>query len=282
MNYTAKNGTLTFAAGEVEKTVEVAARTDTAQESEETVEVAALVDAARESAKTFTSRVLEPARDNDRRRRGRRHGGDAEADPPALKPASLTASFTGVPAAHDGETAFSFELRFSENFPGRFRFKTLRDEALQVTNGRVTGVKRVVRGQFQRWTITVEPALSGDVTVTLPAAADCAATGAICTEAGEKLSKAASATIAFASGAPAAARFESAATDEAGRGLWLTFTKDNPGRGRAYGLHGAGRRRAPETRAASWEDNRVALVLTEPVRAGQTITVAYAKPSGAA
>ena len=72
----------------------------------------------------------------------------------------LTASFDDVPAAHDGENAFTFELRFSDNFPGRLSFKLLRDEALQVTNGRVTGVKRVTPGQNQRWTITVEPASS--------------------------------------------------------------------------------------------------------------------------
>ena len=112
----------------------------------------------------------------------------------------LTASFHDVPASHDGETEFSFELRFSENFPGRLRYKVLRDEALQATNGRVTGARRATGGQNQRWTITVRPRSSDDVTVTLPATEDCAATGAICTEAGRKLSNTTSATIAFDSG----------------------------------------------------------------------------------
>ena len=111
----------------------------------------------------------------------------------------LTASFHDVPASHDGETEFSFELRFSENFPGRLRYKVLRDEALQATNGRVTGARRVTQGQNQRWTITVRPQSSDDVTVTLPATEDCAAAGAICTEAGRKLSNTTSATIAFVS-----------------------------------------------------------------------------------
>ena len=111
----------------------------------------------------------------------------------------LTASFHDVPASHDGETEFSFELRFSENFPGRLRYKVLRDEALQATNGRVTGARRVTQGQNQRWTITVRPQSSDDVTVTLPATEDCAAAGAICTEAGRKLSNTTSATIDFVS-----------------------------------------------------------------------------------
>ena len=118
-----------------------------------------------------------------------------------LAATALTASFHDMPASHDGKTKFSFELRFSENFPGRLRYKVLRDEALQATNGRVTGARRVTQGQNQRWTITVRPRSSDDVTVTLPAAEDCAAAGAICTEAGRKLSNTTSATIAFESGA---------------------------------------------------------------------------------
>ena len=116
-----------------------------------------------------------------------------------LAETGLTASFHDVPASHDGETEFSFELRFSENFPGRLRYKVLRDEALQATNGQVTGARRVTQGQNQRWTITVRPQSSDDVTVTLPATEDCAAAGAICTEAGEKLSNTTSATIDFVS-----------------------------------------------------------------------------------
>ncbi len=116
-----------------------------------------------------------------------------------LAATALTASFRDVPASHDGETEFSFELRFSENFPGRLRYKVLRDEALQATNGQVTGARRVTQGQNQRWTITVRPQSSDDVTVTLPATEDCAAAGAICTEAGRRLSNTTSATIDFVS-----------------------------------------------------------------------------------
>ena len=194
--------------------------------------------------------------------------------------APLTAAFHDVPAEHEGKgSEISFELRFSENFPGRLSYRKLRDEALRVTNGRVTGARRAAHGQNQRWIITVRPRSSDDVTVTLPAAEDCAATGAICTEAGRKLSNTTSATIATESGTPEPARFVSAATEPQGRGLILTFTKDIwvAGKHADYTVLVCGERRA--TRSAFWEDNTVGLVLTEPVRAGETVTVAYAKPS---
>ena len=204
--------------------------------------------------------------------------GTIEDDEESIK--LLTAEFRDVPDEHEGKgSEFSFELRFSENFAGRLPYKKLRDEALRTTNGQVTGARRAVHGQNQRWIITVRAQSSDDVTVTLPAAEDCAATGAICTEAGRKLSNTTSATIATESGDTGPARFVSAATEPQGRGLWLTFTKDIwvAGLHTDYTVLVGGERRA--TRAASWEDNRVALVLTEPVRAGETVTVAYAKPS---
>ena len=109
-----------------------------------------------------------------------------EAVAPPLPP--LTAEFRDLPAEHGGRgSEFSFELRFSENFPGRLDYKVLRDEALQATNARVTGAKRVSQGQNQRWTITVRPRSAEDVTVSLPATTDCGATGAVCTDTGRPL-----------------------------------------------------------------------------------------------
>ena len=58
----------------------------------------------------------------------------------------LAASFHDVPASHDGKSLFSFELRFSENFPGRFDHKILRDRAISVENGRVIRAKRAGAG----------------------------------------------------------------------------------------------------------------------------------------
>ena len=47
--------------------------------------------------------------------------------------AQFTASAHDVPAAHDGGTAFTFELRFSEEPKEDFSYKTLRDSAFTVT-----------------------------------------------------------------------------------------------------------------------------------------------------
>ena len=122
------------------------------------------------------------------------HKVDWRLSPPSAV-APLTASFVGMPAEHDGKSLFTFELRFSEDFPGRLRFKLLRDEAFEVTNGRVRKAKRVAPGQNQRWSISVRPDSHEDVTVRLPAATDCAAPGAVCTEAGRKLTNTVSATV---------------------------------------------------------------------------------------
>ena len=109
----------------------------------------------------------------------------------------LTAEFIGVPAEHEGRfSEFSFELRFSENFPGRLPYKVLKDQAIQVgPNARVIGATRVAQGQNQRWTITVRPRSMEDVTVSLPATTDCGAPRAVCTESGRPLSNSNSATV---------------------------------------------------------------------------------------
>ena len=132
----------------------------------------------------------------------------------------LTASFVDMPAEHDGTRRFGFELRFSENFPGRFRYKVLRDHAFQVTNGRVTQAKRVTPGQNRRWRIEVKPDSLADVTVTLPAATDCALPGAVCTEAGRKLSNTVTATVQ----GPVALSVADARANEADEALAFTVS----------------------------------------------------------
>ena len=188
----------------------------------------------------------------------------------------VTASFVGAPAEHDGSSPFTFELRFSENFPGRLSYKLLRDEALQVTNGRVRRVKRVAPRQNQRWTITVEPTSSEAVTVTLPAATDCAAPGAVCTEAGWVLSSTVSVRV------PVVTRFVSAAVPADGKRVVLIFSKDltSGGEHSRYVVEVDGAARG--TSSVFLEDDKVGVVLSEPVRAGQTVSVSYSKPGSGA
>ena len=107
----------------------------------------------------------------------------------AVAPRPLTAEFDGMPAEHDGRRLFRFELVFSENFPGRFPYTTLRDSAFTVTNGSVRAAERVVKGENRRWRIGVRPSSNDDLTITLAA-------GAVSTESGRPLSNTVSATVA--------------------------------------------------------------------------------------
>ena len=98
----------------------------------------------------------------------------------------LTASAHDVPSSHDGSSTFTFELRFSEEFP--LSYVTLRDHAFTVTGGSVTYVRRLEPGKNVRWEITITPGSSADVAIGLNATTDCSAQGAICTADDRKLS----------------------------------------------------------------------------------------------
>ena len=126
----------------------------------------------------------------------------AEVEP---APEPLTASFSNLPAAHDGEgTTFTFALAFSEHVEG-LSFRTLRDEALDATGGAVRRAKRQQPGSNLSWTIHVEPASHGPVTIRLPA-------GSVETRDGRALSNSLAATVAGPVGISVAdARVEEAA-----------------------------------------------------------------------
>ena len=121
------------------------------------------------------------------------------AVPVRIVPAALTASFSGVPDEHTGES-FTFRLRFSEDGAG-LSYKTLRDAAFSVTNGQVRRARRKQKGSNQRWNITVKPDSSGAVTIRLSATTDCEADDAICTSDARRLSNSPSATIPGAAAA---------------------------------------------------------------------------------
>ena len=65
----------------------------------------------------------------------------------------LTASTHDVPESHDGATAFTFELRFSEAPGGGFSATTLRDQALTVSGGTITNVRQLETGKNLKWEI---------------------------------------------------------------------------------------------------------------------------------
>ena len=114
---------LTFAANETSKTVSVPMTDDSADEEDE----------------TFTLTLSSPA---NAMLGGAAATGTIEDDDDAPPP--LPASFEGMPGAHDGESAFTFRLRFSEDPDVGYRM--LRDEAFEVSGGAV--VKAIWRRIF--------------------------------------------------------------------------------------------------------------------------------------
>ena len=104
----------------------------------------------------------------------------------AAKPKRLTAGFDNAPDSHDGSSAFTFELRFSEEV--KLSYLTLRDHGFTVTGGTVNRAKRMTQGSNIGWTMTVTPGGNAGVTVVLPVTTDCDAQGAVCSADGRKLS----------------------------------------------------------------------------------------------
>ena len=123
--------------------------------------------------------------------------GTGEASPEAaatpVNPTPLTATVHDKPSSHDGNIAFTFELRFSEEFI--LSYKTLREHAFTVTGGSVSKARRLEPGKNVRWEITIQPSSDADVTIVLPITTDCTAQGAICTSDGRKLSSRVELTI---------------------------------------------------------------------------------------
>ena len=110
--------------------------------------------------------------------------------PPA---APLTAAFEGVPAAHDGQTAFTLRMAFSERV-GWMNGRRLREDVVAVAGGRATSASRVNRRR-DLWQVTVEPDSLAAVTVTLAAGAACRTPAAVCTSDGRALSTTIATTV---------------------------------------------------------------------------------------
>ena len=113
---------------------------------------------------------------------------------PEEGPPPLTASFTGLPETHDGESGFTFRLAFSEPLSW-MNGRRLREDVVAVSGGRATEASRVDRRR-DLWHVTVEPDSGADVTVTLGAGAACRTPAAVCTSDGRALSETISATVA--------------------------------------------------------------------------------------
>ena len=104
----------------------------------------------------------------------------------------LTAEFQGLPSSHDGETAFTFRIAFSEAVA--VTPEAMRTRVLTVAGGAVTGAARV-DGESGVWAITVAPDSREELSITLAPSAECAADGAVCTSDGRALSTRAAAIV---------------------------------------------------------------------------------------
>ena len=113
------------------------------------------------------------------------------AGPVAAAPA-LTASFESVPQAHDGASAFTVRLAFTEEV--ETTPEDMRDHALTVTGATVTAAARV-DDRKDLWELTLEPAGSGTVSILTPLDRACTETGALCTADGRALSNAIATTV---------------------------------------------------------------------------------------
>ena len=98
---------------------------------------------------------------------------------------TLTASFQGLPSQHDGETAFSFRIAFSEEIATDE--EEFRDHSVEVWGGRVTRAEPVDQRR-DLWEVEIEPASDDLVMISLRPSLSCDETGAVCTAAGRRLS----------------------------------------------------------------------------------------------
>ena len=106
----------------------------------------------------------------------------------AAAPSPLTAQASQVPASHDGNDSFTFELRFSEEPVDDFSYRTLRDHAFTMSGGHMVNARRLNPPSNVGWEITVQPSGNAGVTVSLPVTTDCDSQGAVCTGDGRMLS----------------------------------------------------------------------------------------------
>ena len=108
---------------------------------------------------------------------------------------ALTAWFENVPDAHDGATEFALTLKFSARVSTLVR--NLRHDRLVVTNGTVTGMRRVDRNAegAAEFTVRITPTGPDPVTVSLPADGTACDAGGVCTADGVQLSQGADTTV---------------------------------------------------------------------------------------
>ena len=138
-----------------------------------------------------------------------------------------TASFENVPAEHDGENTFTFEVAFSEDVG--VGYETMRDDAFSVKGGDVTRARRA-GASYDTWEISVEPEGRDAVQITLQGTRECGSTGAVCTRGNDRqpLGNSPSATVAGPPSTPLTASFSDMPAQHTGDSFTfaLAFSED--------------------------------------------------------
>ena len=163
-DYTGASGTLTFKPGDGEKTIEVQVTDDELVEDAETMMLAlsepqgASIDDAEATGTIAASTGTTP----------------------------FTASFVNVPPEHDGTSAFTVELKFSEE-PGPLSYRTVRDSMFTVSGGSLTTAQRLEPPANRRYELTLTPSGNDTVNIAKDDLPECGAGGAVCTGDGRAL-----------------------------------------------------------------------------------------------
>ena len=84
------------------------------------------------------------------------HNGTIVQGGAGRNPEAPTARFEGMPANHDGTSAFTVELHFSAE-PEGLSYRTVQGGLLEVQGGSVTRAARTTKGSSQGWRVTVNP-----------------------------------------------------------------------------------------------------------------------------
>ena len=119
----------------------------------------------------------------------------ASAATATVRGVPFTASFSGVPAEHDGSTAFDIRFHLSEE-PASLSYRTVQNGLFAVTGGSIEKASRLVAGKNNGWTVRILPSGHGDVTVRVNGTSACDNAPGVCTSDGRKLAGGLSVSIA--------------------------------------------------------------------------------------
>lgn len=114
---------------------------------------------------------------------------------------TFDARTANVPAGHDGESAFTFDLSFDRE--PRLGYRNVRDSLFSTAGGRITRAKRAAPGSNTAWRITVQPEGPHAVTIDYSPPASCTDPAAVCTAQGEWQDNALAIAVPYENPSPA-------------------------------------------------------------------------------